>query len=151
MKISLLISTLVFITSTVFAQVPSEDEKRKLSESSNVTLTGDERIKQLEASYIDANKKEQSINGYRIQLFASSGAESWDRSNEVRAEFLKIYPDIPAYVIHKKPSFRVRIGDYRTRLDAERFYIEIKENFPDAFIVRDNVNFPVLDIEVEKE
>ncbi|MBD77857.1 MAG: hypothetical protein CL840_02800 [Crocinitomicaceae bacterium] len=133
------------------AQTPDLSNESNLFESKNAQINGDDRIRKLEEKYIRINQSEQALDGYRIQLFSSSGPESWTRANNVQSEFLKIYPDIDVYVIHIKPSFRVRIGDYRTRLDAERFYIEIKENFPDAFIVRDRINFPVLNIEKEEE
>jgi hypothetical protein len=46
----------------------------------------------------------------------------------------------------------VRVGDFRTRLEAERFFIELKESFPDAFIVKDDVELPPLRLnEIEKQ
>jgi len=138
-----------FLPFNITGQTPYIAEEPVLKQNKNVTIKGDNRIKKLEEKYIRINEAEKKLDGYRIQLFSSSGPDSWTRANNVQADFLKIYPDIDAYVIHIKPSFRVRIGDYRTRLDAERFYLEIKENFPDAFIVRDQINFPLLDIEKE--
>ena len=126
---------------------PQRNDVRILDAKESYTIIGDKRIKELENRFIEINKENPEIAGYRIQLFSSSGASSWDQANTVQADFLKIYPDIPAYVIHKKPSFKVRIGDYRTRLEAERFFIELKENFPDAFIVNDLIALPKLSIE----
>lgn len=151
MKIAHLTSTIIMslIATSIFAQTPAIQEEPILYQNENAVIKGDERIKNLEEKFIRINEAEKTLDGYRIQLFSSSGPESWTRANNVQGEFLKIYPEIDAYVIHIKPSFRVRIGDYRNRIDAERFYIEIKENFPDAFIVRDQINFPLLDIEKE--
>ncbi|MCB0480149.1 MAG: SPOR domain-containing protein [Flavobacteriales bacterium] len=136
----------------IFAQAPdvANDASVLLDASDNYTIVGDKRINDLEKRYAEINKNSPQIKGYRIQLFSSSGASSWDQANQVQGEFLKIYPDIPSYVIHKKPSFKVRIGDYRTRLDAERFFIELKENFPDAFIVNDMIELPKLANEESK-
>jgi len=132
-------------------QTPYIPEEPALLKNENLVIKGDKRIKILEDKYIRINEKEKQLDGYRIQLFSSSGPDSWSRANSVQADFLQIYPDIDAYVIHIKPSFRVRIGDYRSRIDAERFYLEIEESFPDAFIVRDGINFPLLGIEKEEE
>lgn len=136
---------------SLLAQLPDLSQDNILLETKKNKITGDERIGELENRYIEMNSSDKKINGYRIQLFSSSGANSWSQANEVQSDFLKIYPDIDAYVIHVRPSFKVRIGDYRNRMEAERFYVEIRENFPDAFIVRDRVNFPVLNIEKEEE
>lgn len=84
------------------------------------------------------------VEGFRVQLYSSSGAESFNIANNVQSEFLKIYPELPCYVVHQKPSFKVRVGDYRQRIDAERFLVELKEKFPDAFIVKDAINLPAL-------
>jgi hypothetical protein len=152
----LAISIFIFFGNLTFAQIPAfPDDSLKqdatLLEKGNILIEGDGRIGELEERYKQINEKEQKINGYRIQIFSNSGTQSFDQATEVQTEFLKIYPEIKSYIIHQKPRFKVRIGDYRTRLDAERFYIELKENFPDAFIVRDRINFPVLEIEKEDD
>ena len=125
--INKIILPIVFVATGIFpsySQAPSEDIiESTLLEASNVTIEGEKRINDLEKRYIKMNSESLKMNGYRIQLFSSSGAESWAKSNEVQTEFLKIYPDIPAHVVHIKPSFKVRVGDFRTRMDAERFYV----------------------------
>jgi hypothetical protein len=147
-----LFAIISFLSIKSIAQIPAQPEPPNvLLNKGNIIVEGDGRIEDLENRYKSINEKEQKINGYRIQIFSNSGAESYEQATEVQTEFLKIYPEVKSYVVHQKPRFKVRIGDYRTRLDAERFYLEIKENFPDAFIVRDRINFPVLDVEMEEE
>jgi hypothetical protein len=38
----------------------------------------------------------------------------------------------------------VRVGDYRTRLEAEAFLKRISGNYPNAFVVKDEIDFPKL-------
>ncbi|UTW63481.1 SPOR domain-containing protein [bacterium SCSIO 12741] len=122
-----------------------------MEESEGLTQYGDERILQLKDRYVRSHEGKEEIAGYRIQLFSSSGANSWNKANEVQEEFLTIYPDLPCYIEFLEPSFKVRIGDYRSRLDAERFFVELKENFPDAFIVSTQIKWPELSIEQKEE
>lgn len=130
---------------------PNTDTLNSIYQTPNSKVEGDIRIKHLERRYIAINEQDKRMNGHRIQLFSSTGPESFTKANDVQTEFLKIYPDIDSYVIHLGASFKLRIGDYRSRMEAERFYVELRENFPDAFIVRDRINFPVLGIEKSEE
>ncbi len=122
-----------------------------MEQSEGLTQYVDERILKLKDRYVKSHDGKKEISGYRIQLFSSSGANSWDKANEVQEEFLKIYPEIDCYIEFVEPSFKVRIGDYRTRLDAERFFVELKENFGDAFIVNTMIQWPELSIEQENK
>ncbi len=146
--------TLVGITfcSALFAQVPANNpNKTTIEKNDEIEIVGDERLIEMENRVKSYNENNQTIEGYRLQLFSSSGPNSFNQANEVQAEFLKIYNEVPAYVVHKKPAFKVRVGDFRTRLEAERFFIELQENFPDAFVVKDDINLPPLLSEQETE
>jgi len=146
---TLLIQILFF---SAFAQVPGNNpEKTTVEKNESYEVIGDRRLKKLENRIITINENKKTIEGYRLQLFSSSGPNSFNQANEVQTEFLTIYNEVPAYVVHKKPAFKVRVGDFRTRLEAERFFIELKENFPDAFIVKDAINLPPLNSEETKK
>jgi hypothetical protein len=90
------------------------------------------------------NPDNKAIPGYRIQIFFDSGLNSSDRAKQVRDEFLLIYPEIPAYVSWKAPNYRVRVGDYRARLDAERELQLILVDYPNAWVIKDEINFPIM-------
>jgi hypothetical protein len=90
------------------------------------------------------NPDNKSIPGYRIQIFFDSGLNSSDRARQVRDEFLLIYPEIPAYVNWKAPNYRVRIGDFKTRLEAEKTLQLILIDYPNAWVIKDEINFPQL-------
>lgn len=96
-------------------------------------------------SIIDKKNREnsinQTINGYRIQLF--SGNER-NNANNIKTKFLKLYPDQTAYLSYNQPYFKIRIGDFRTKLDAKLFYNKIKDEFNECIIIADKINLPKL-------
>ena len=47
----------------------------------------------------------------------------------------------------QEPNYKVRVGDFRNRIDATRFLKKIYEQFQNAFIVLDEINLPVIDYE----
>lgn len=78
-------------------------------------------------------------SGFRVQVFSSSGPNSKTQALEERAKFLVTYPEKNAYLISQMPYFKVRVGDFRERMDALKFFAEIKPLYPNAFIVPDEI------------
>lgn len=95
------------------------------------------------------------VEGYRVQIFSCSGNNCFDRTNEYYNQFLIAFPDIPAHKLWDPPSHKIRVGDCRTRFEAEAIKARIKGVFPGVFIVNDYIESPFLiecdDMEVEED
>lgn len=83
--------------------------------------------------------------GYRIQVFSDNNQRTaktmaQNRERQIAAEF----PDLNVYLIYKSPSWRVRVGDFKTRGEAEQVMHEIRKKFPaytsEITIVVDKIN-----------
>jgi hypothetical protein len=60
------------------------------------------------------------------------------------------YSKVGAYLTFQEPNYRIRVGDFRSRMDAQRFLHKITDAYPNAFIVKDNeINYPSLDDEYD--
>ena len=96
-------------------------------------------------SLIDKNIAKNNINktisGYRIQLF--SGNERIN-ANNIKTKFLRLFPEQAAYLSYQQPYFKIRVGDFRSRLEAKLFYNKIKEEFSESIIIQDKINLPKL-------
>lgn len=90
------------------------------------------------------NTDNYAIDGYRIQIFEESGNKSSTRAREVMAEFSTKYPDIPVYLSWQAPNFKVRVGDFESRMEAEGFLNKIKRSYPIAWVIRDKIKYPVI-------
>lgn len=102
----------------------------------------DSRIDQLITKHIEANRKLSGVPGFRIRIFSQSGQVARQNANQVRAEFLKRYPDMEGYLTYDAPNFKVYVGDFRTRSEALKFHKRVSRDFPSAFIVTDRINLP---------
>ena len=89
----------------------------------------------------EINQKKQSMPGWRIQVYFGTQRS---RAYEMRALFNTHYPDIPSAVSYSQPNFKVRAGDFRTRLEAQHHLIDVEKNFPGAFVVPDEIRLPLL-------
>ena len=89
----------------------------------------------------EVNSSKQTMPGYRIQVYFGSQRS---KANELRARFGSRFPDINAVVSYHQPNFKVRAGDFRTRMEAQSKLEIIEKEFPGAFVVPDEIRLPPL-------
>jgi len=111
------------------------------ADTGRVEIIQDSKIAALVKKHIAINKRQKGIPGYRVQIFFGSKRKD---ALEVKADFLNKYPDINAYTKYDEPYFKVRVGDYRTQLKAQKCQNQISGDFPNAFIVEDLIRQPFL-------
>ena len=126
----------------IFVDTTVQDQDYQLAKLSDEMVLDDIRIKVLLQRYMEINRG--ISNGYRVQIFSSSGVGSSEQAQKARGKFLNEDFDIPAYLVDAPPYFRVRAGDFRTRLEAQKYRELIRPIFPGAFIVPDKINLPEL-------
>ena len=85
------------------------------------------------------DKKNLKPMGFRIQIYSGSGPNSRKLAYEKQSEFLSFYPATTSYTLWNYPSWVVRIGDFRTRLEALEYHMEVREQYPASFILRDEI------------
>lgn len=113
-------------------------------EQKGLTIQADARIDSLVQLHIAYNEVFAVMPGYRIQIFMESGNEALNTAEEAKETFIEKYNQTPAYLIFSAPYYRVRVGDFRTRLQAEKFLQEINRHYPNAWVIKDDINFPEL-------
>ena len=91
-----------------------------------------------------AHEEHDGIIGYRIQIFFDSGNNSKNRAIWVKDQFYSRYSQMPSYIIFGEPYYRIRVGDFRTKLEAEAFLRRISRRYPNAFVIQDKIKFPKL-------
>ena len=84
----------------------------------------------------------KNYSGVRIRLYFASSRTAREESAAVIRRFNMMYPHIQAYRSYSSPNFKVTVGNFRTRLDAEALLKQISGDFPDAFIVRERFKYP---------
>lgn len=83
-----------------------------------------------------------SSNGFRVQFF--SGSNRADAYN-AQARFNRKYPELRTYMVYLEPNFKVRAGDFRTRMEANKLLEELRPMFTGLFIIAEKINPPKLD------
>ena len=111
------------------------------SHSQNIR-SQDSLVNQLVVRHKALNAQKMTMQGYRIQLYFGGDRL---RAVNMRLDFLQQYPDIGAYVIYQQPNFKLRIGDFKTRIETMAFLNEMQPGYSMAFIVADDVKLPVIE------
>ena len=109
------------------------------SDSTKTAGKQDPRIQKMSDKYVESQNGK--IKGYRVQIHF--GAEK-SKALSVKAKFLSKYQDVRAYDPYDAPYFKIRVGDFRTKLEAYKFLKEVMEEFPGSFIVADEIELPPL-------
>ncbi len=102
---------------------------------------GDARVDTLLKLHVLQNEKFPVIPGYRIQIYKESGNTALDKALTIRDNFERRF-NVPGYITFNEPYYRVRVGDFRTRLDALRFLAKIKRVYPLAWEIKDDIQVP---------
>lgn len=114
--------------------------------STDIQIIQDPRVDTLLQLHKDLNIKSPRIDGWRVNIFFETGNNSKKLAMEAKAGFVQKYPNIPSYLVFQEPYYKIRVGDYRTQLEAEKFLKIIAAEYPNAFVVEDKINYPELDI-----
>lgn len=121
----------------VLSGLLTQAQQKPDSLQGHIKVIRDLRVDTLLAKYNAINREKAAIPGYRIQVIASPSRTT---VNNAKARFYNYFPDIDRYVIWQQPNYKLRVGNYRTRLDAYKDLQNIRRKFEDAFIITDVLN-----------
>ncbi len=114
------------------------DYAQKNIPAGNIDILADSRVDNL----VSLEKNIDEMPGYRLQICFDSDKRVID---EARDRFLKLYPLTATYVEFNAPHFNLKVGDYRTRLEAEKVKRQIFGEFVICIIHEDLIQLPRLD------
>ena len=115
--------------------------------SQSVSINEEPGVKKMMDHFINLNKSKPYLQGYRIQLAATT---SRDQLEQVKLNFEELYPNVPTKWEHTNPYFKFQIGAYATKLEALQAIYKLKEVYPGAYLVIDK-NIPPKEILQSKD
>jgi hypothetical protein len=137
------VSFCLFVAAWAISSVcPAQNTVTKSNADSTVQVTQDARLDDLIKRQKNANQLKQTMPGYRIQIYFGGVRQ---KASEIKIDFAEKHSDIPAYITYQQPNFKVRVGDFRTRLEAQKLLKSMEGEFTTMFIVQDEVKLPSLE------
>ena len=92
-----------------------------------------------------ADNSARTITGYRVRIFFDNKQTARKASEEIYDKFTTLYRDVKAYRTYANPYFKITVGDFRTRSEAMELLSRIKSEFPSAFVVKESIEYPMID------
>jgi len=80
----------------------------------------------------EINIEEEDNDRYKIQIYSGSRQEA----ESVENNFDSTFNSWSSKLEYETPNYKIWVGSFRTRLEAERALIKIKKKFPNAFIFK---------------
>ena len=99
------------------------------AQQGQISIEQDEKITDLIEIYKTSN---ESSDYYRIQVGFGSYSKAQNLQNNVEQDF----PDLPSKIDFDSPTYRVRVGRFQHKLDAERKFKEVRKKYPDAMLLK---------------
>jgi hypothetical protein len=96
-----------------------------------------DRVAALMDTLAQRNKSIRYARGYRILAYSGTERKAW---LDMRQAIVKRMPEERDYPVYTQPNYRLKIGDYFTRVEAQQVLLRIKDISPNAMIITDQIN-----------
>ena len=83
---------------------------------------------------IQYNKHHPFGDGFKIQLYNGSESKAYEFKNDYELEFNEV-----AELSYESPEWKVRVGNFTSRLEADRALLTIKEKFRSAIVLETKI------------
>ena len=110
----------------------------------DVNIKRNSAVDSLVSLHKKINRIDSLVPGFRVQIFFESGNFSKKQALETAEKFVVSYPLIKYYLSFNEPYYRIRVGDYRTMIEAKGFLMNIINEYPSAFVVEEMIHHPSL-------
>ena len=133
---------ILFITLTSLHSFAQDSTWRKPSDSNSVVIHKDPRLDLLIKKQIQINE-ETSRDARKIGKGFRLLVMNTNKRDEAIAAKSKIYsnfPELKAYLVYQSPYFKLKVGNFKERKEAEDYQKKISKYFPKGvFIMNDTI------------
>ena len=118
---------ILFIITLTFFSVNSVK-----AQNATVTIREDAKVSEILSLKKELEKENKLSDGYTIQLYYGEK----NKANSTIRNYRNSYSTWPATIKYETPNYKVWVGNFSSRINADRALIEIKNKFPSAFILK---------------
>jgi hypothetical protein len=83
------------------------------------------------------NRSIKYANGYRIQIYVGRERQTVDNA---KVYMYQNFPNLNPYLSYSLPIYKLKVGDFLTKSDADRVFAQIKDLYPDAIILSEKID-----------
>lgn len=115
-------------------EVTAEPKEEYVATAAYVTPTNDIKAELDTVLYRIKKSREdiQYVDGFSIQLYSGNNR---DRANQVKVKTYEVLEDQRPRVSYDQPNYKVRVGEYFSRLEANADFVTLQKHFSRAVLV----------------
>lgn len=104
------------------------------SQTHNVTVSQDSKFEELLSEKRKINASITINDRFKIQIYNGDA----DTAKNTLADFKKTNKNLDGTIVFNTPIYKVWVGNFKTRIEAEKNLGELKKNYPVAFLIKPN-------------
>ncbi len=105
---------------------------KTLAQEEKTNLKQDPKFEQLLNEKRKINTSLMNNDSYKIQIFNGTN----DNAKKILNKFKQENNDLEATIIFNTPNYKVWVGNFRSRIEAERYLVEIKKKYINVFLIK---------------
>ncbi|QDW20122.1 SPOR domain-containing protein [Flavobacterium sp. KBS0721] len=102
------------------------------AQDQNLIVNQDPKFEQLLSEKRKINTSINTNDTYKIQIFSGKSEEA----KKTLSDFKREFSAIDGTIIFNTPNYKVMVGNFKTRIEAERNLAEIKKRFKSVFLIK---------------
>lgn len=108
-----------------------------VSTAQNIQVSEDAGVSAAMQRYMADSKANQNMKGYRIQIITTDDRRKMEAA---QSKFKAMYPEIFLDWEHVVPYYKIKVAGFRSKLDLQPFLVELREHFPSAIPIVDDIH-----------
>lgn len=104
------------------------------AQDGNLTINQDSKFEQLLNEKRKINASITVNDRYKIQIYNGDS----ETSKKSLSDFRKEYINYDGTIVFNTPTYKVWIGNFKSRIEAERNLVELRKKYPNAFLIKPN-------------
>jgi hypothetical protein len=116
--------------------------KKLVTDSSTIVIHRDPRLdqlikKQAQINEVSSRDSRRIIKGFRLMVITTPNR---DEAIAAKTKVYTYFPELKPYMWHQSPYYKLKVGNFRERKDAEAYQKKLNAYFPKGvFIMPDKV------------
>ncbi len=104
------------------------------AQDAKINVSQDPKFEQLLNEKRKINSSITINDRYKIQIFNGDS----ENSKKTLMDFKKANKDMDATIVFSTPMYKVWVGNFKTRIEAEKNLNDLKKKYPNAFLIKPN-------------
>jgi hypothetical protein len=118
----------IFLSSLLLVALTQKSK----AQDQNISVNQDPKFEQLLNEKRKINTSLTVNDSYKIQIY-TGGSEN---AKKTLTEFKQEFKDIDATIVFNTPNYKVWIGSFKTRIEAERNLANIKDRYKNVLLIK---------------